>query len=1465
MLQFKRFDLKTGKDLTDFNPEGDSHSERLRQRTPRVKSVENCYLEKWLQTHRIEPQSLYVANFYNGVNDSDRLRLEARGKYLICTSGKSGYFTDRATAELIAKGDSSRGIQPIYADGKRSAHNAVAYGSLVVSDGKAATQTTSGNTRILIIDDEQRSSGSAPLKDRDGREIPAKELAHLYDKMGDGTMLGSTELLRGLLLDKEVLLAIDRGLQQSSEGITDDKLGDLGKWSNGAFEDRYDPDLAKKLLAEFKRTGRISDDSVDLQTAQTIEKKIDRFARNAVLQFRAATPDLPGIAKGTVTTSSWCERLGVDAIVSTNDIKGDDGRLKQPGIIELDSFWWVNRKIKAEYSNQSVGAQVKGTIPDATLNELNPMMAAKASELADVAIDNWQVAAKFVAKEEARRDREVVIDKPEGIDGVEDDEPRNNRATLAALLGADEYGQLCQLTNISRQLNKSNRSDWVDVATSGIVVPAAIAQHHSKLEPWEICNRDLPHGAIVAYYRSPFPNVGAAAIAINNLEVLRDRDREAFAKQGVAYMNPWAAKHIAITDFDSDRNGLFVGYLANDNLPNQLRARLSHLPLTGEERYESGREVLAQIVYQADLERGKFPLSIKEFIEANAPDCKPLPIAKAKKADHPWHKGESLTQAIWRAWEITADNPTAKVANQSAILQSLASETVYIEPQQKIGLLKQIGAAYSKIPIEEIPSDEYLVERGLPPMQLVAKIEKIVRGSKQLDKLPLAERLAFAEQNLDNVNRLLKAYCDSAVAKNLQAAVDTPKSSVGIDEAIHSFGELIQYKSHKLRQNVKKPDVYLSRALPTNTQEPIGWAVEAANQFYKGGQQQQKLQEIESENLNKRFRSLMPITHNDAQKAIIDKFARQYRSCTKAIEQVENRLNQELPEDRQPTLTIVSSSGKSLIVQRLCDADVSKDSPVWNLSEGNCDTEFKIFRLEDNGKENYAVYLVNTSADKISIGYVTPESATTNNLDKYKIEGIDSKKHLSISNSTIEFHPPFVFENDVDAIFASADKVLSELEKSIPYGKRSQYASAAWHSSVGMGMAAKVFVDEISQHLDKVPPIALNLPTAAAIELRDGADLAIRFERDLHVSAISPDGSVRDLGLNTYGDSPLLAPGTVVAAKIVRPLAPKLRIQTDLGEFAVDAAPTISKIAIEDFTGNFAFDRRGKDIEVYFIGSSKRRIPIGKLGRELINQESKANLQSGSNLLKGTLSRDLNEKILEIQVRSLIDHQPVAKIDRGELIPLPDRSLLSEPQHSTVSSARRYSPTAGELRQLYQTSELAGDIAKMAEIKSLGVLLNDVYPNGDRAPDNFSHWVVEIPVPDALNHRSAEALPVASQGIDKSVARSLAPIHQRVSVSGVEEPHKNYQPNLGEVMRWCGSSDLAQNLEAKEIALDILQQLRSDFKANERNQSPSRDYSSPNVVVSNDVRSQMEEIVKEQATLVIPRVEIQRGDMDYER
>jgi hypothetical protein len=103
---------------------------------------------------------------------------------------------------------------------------------------------------------------------------------------------------------------------------------------------------------------------------------------------------------------------------------------------------------------------------------------------------------------------------------------------------ADHLNVLTGFNKINRELERYLRGERVDLAIRGIYVPSAMAQHHSQLEPWEVCNKDLPHGALVAYYRSPLPNVSAVAIAINNTEILKTADPEAYGKSGVAYLSP---------------------------------------------------------------------------------------------------------------------------------------------------------------------------------------------------------------------------------------------------------------------------------------------------------------------------------------------------------------------------------------------------------------------------------------------------------------------------------------------------------------------------------------------------------------------------------------------------------------------------------------------------------------------------------------------------------------------------------------------------------------------------------------------------------------------------------------------------------------------------------------------------------------------------------------------------------------
>ena len=137
MLQIERFDVKTGKPIQE-SLEG--------SRQPAIKQVEHAYLEHWLATNQIDAQ-LFVAKFYESVNDADRRRLAREGRHLVFSSGSDGHFTDAATAQLMTLG--SETVEPIYAGNRNSPHNMVAYGGLISSDGVAST--TLQSARILVI------------------------------------------------------------------------------------------------------------------------------------------------------------------------------------------------------------------------------------------------------------------------------------------------------------------------------------------------------------------------------------------------------------------------------------------------------------------------------------------------------------------------------------------------------------------------------------------------------------------------------------------------------------------------------------------------------------------------------------------------------------------------------------------------------------------------------------------------------------------------------------------------------------------------------------------------------------------------------------------------------------------------------------------------------------------------------------------------------------------------------------------------------------------------------------------------------------------------------------------------------------------------------------------------------------------------------------------------------------------
>ena len=885
--------------------------------------------------------------------------------------------------------------------------------------------------------------------------------------------------------------------------------------------------IALKAAEKSGVSGDFSTFFQEMSAADTAIAKAERqeeaLVRRSVVQFRAASPDLPGIAKGTMASSYWCERLGVDAIISSNDIKGDDGRLSAPGIKEVSNFW-INRKATAQYGQQSVGPQVKYCIPEATRLEINPQVQAQAEELAQVTGDFAALSQRYVEHKEKEQTRPYQ--------NLEDETSQTSRPDwLYDTLSADQYGQLADQANVVKGLTRYVQGEWQRLAINGTSVPSAMAQHHSQLKPWEVCNRDLPHGAIVAYYRSPFPNVGAAAIAINNTEIIKEQDREAFSKSGVAYLPPWTAKNIAITDFDGDMNGFFVGYQATAaDLPQQIRAELASVEaLPPAQQYEAGRALFERMQHQLDqgqesrITPDEHPLAVKEFTERNAPEVKPPEVVKQAKEKHPWPEEESHAAATWKAWGTTADNPIGKVANAGMSLQAQALEMKYTPVERKEALLKQVSGHCSKLLTQvdagevSIPDDDWLTAQDFPPYYR-ERIAHIVNSKNLLSRYKTPEqRQAFSETYLNAASDLFSEVANGPNAVNLQTAVDMAKSAKGIDQELHKFVVALQYKPDVFRQNKNNPEIYVGdNKMPTNTEEPIAWNVRTVNEHYSGAQLEERL--------HQEFQAVFPKTDNEQQKEQTKAIIKNYNSLMRKAVTGKSRQRQRRAEDQQPTLQVSVSEGRVLTLQNIQDAQ--GQLPIWRADGPQPDWTIRVKQEPSaSPKERFPAQLIfvdrkgTTQAERV--GYVSPESAIQHNLAQ-QLQRPGQK--LSVSALDVTMQVPWAQQNDTDLLFEQANRYIdSALAPPVgkePAAHRQEMAIALWRQSDGRHIVMKQFPEILRDRLAQVPEIAvarLQISREIAQRLIERSPHVIQFGKDSFlvkgseailpsVSVLKPDG-----------------------------------------------------------------------------------------------------------------------------------------------------------------------------------------------------------------------------------------------------------------------------------------------------------------------------------------------------------------------
>jgi hypothetical protein len=1416
MLKFAEFDIKTGRPILQYDPITDGQ-------TQSYKEVDIAYLQHWLKTRGLERAPLYTADFYQGINPSDNERLLKQGKHVIFTGGTSGkyvsaYFTDAATAIAILIGNERE--PPLYELGDKSAHYAVAYGSLPISDCYKDAIVKGGNGRsILIVDDEAQSVGSVPLTDRDGK--PVKDVRDLLGLMGDGTMLLPTGLMRELLLEKEVSAIIRRGINRTDRDLNAE-LGVVGEWLDEVTGNEVEDKLVALVAAEYRANGRIGTSHVHVDTARTINRLLDKAASESVIQFRAAITDTEGMFKGMMKTSKWCERLGVAAIVSKNCIKGNGVDLDTVGILELNkgSTLWVGRKEVATWGEQSVGMQVKICIPTATERELNPIALAKAGRLTEIAVDPYLLGQKYIEDDRRKKSNlAIVIDDNGEVSGQV-----RQKDALADLLALDVNGELTQMPTIQRRLTEALRTSWIDAATSGVEVPSAVAQHHGKLDVWEICNRKLPHGAVVAFYRSPVPNVSAFAFGVNNLD-LKDVDPESYNKRGVVYVNPWTAKEIAISDFDGDRFGQFVGYVAKN--PNTFIAALRDVVAAYESpsrRYEAFHAAMAQsIELGMDFEHSIFPLSVAELAVATSLEHRPQQIKKAAKEPHRWNRSQNqpISDAIFTAWTNVANNPISKVANLGMNLQMLAQNAINTPANEKAALLHNVGIAFTKL--KNIPSDDTLINAGLPALDFANRIDRVKVLSKELPlQKATPESAQLITQGLAAVATILKDYAEYPIASQLQVAVDSLKSSNGINEDLFKFGLALCYQKNEVRAELKADWVYstdkspprgLSSVLPANTYEPIGEHVRAVNDIFESVLQAQRDIKIGRENLNAAFRQIVPLTHNPQDSSLVDGYVSQYRAARDILGVATARQNEQRFEDKQPTLTITSAnSGKTFEVHRTIQAQNKNGANghrVWEL-EPSQTYRFSIAKNPTTGADPYLVNLIDAQDNQIAIvGSTTPEMLEQGNFEIAKLDAAMKQRASVKLHGRVELHPPRTMINDTDRHKAVMTQVLANLKAAISPEREDAALSAIWYgnqstdrrvrnSSAGMSIATKILPARLGDYLGVKRLLDLGHVTEYGGILADSnTTLDLRIDNLIKkegagavpvASAILPDGSTVELG-SILKSAPPPSPGSIIAGTVTR----KVRdIDIMVGTQNRKVIPTaeLAAVGLIDRTpAKFAFQVSVRGVEVSAIYGDTTTV----LGTLVPKSRDRTDTIPSSN--EGSFERTLHTHQIEVHVREVVAHQSVSDILSGNPIELPDRDINPNlpPLHRPEPEPRppeRYLPNRAEIVSWYKAAVANHNADDTQYLIQIGQQLKTAYmgepfmqgqPPVETLPGDYHHATVTIAIED-------------KQRLD----------------SMRDRPPPSYHPTRADVVKWYKAA-VKVNADDTQYLMDLGTQLKTAY------------------------------------------------------
>jgi hypothetical protein len=1082
--------------------------------------IEHCYLEHLLRLNeKLDSAQLWTGKLYDGVNEGDLERLAQSGKHLILASGRTAYFADASTTELIAS--------QVY----RHPNDAIAYGSLPVSEAQSSSVKT-GKARILIIDDEAEARIIPPQVNNSG--VHQETLQSLVENLGDCYMLVS-------------------------------------------------PELADTVQAE----------------------------PNTPFQFRAGSPDLLGMLKGTCRVSQQCEALGIDAIVPLSSTKGH-GNTIQPGFYELEEFF-LSRKSDAQLREQKLGIQALVNLPEGTLAEISPKLKSEAERLAEIQQDPRKVVDLYIQSTERRlrKGREIEADL-----GEESEVNQAKSDWLCELLKEDHNYELLQHDRVQAKLQGFLAGEWEDIATGGVYVPQALAQPHPDLQAGEVCIPSMLHQERVAIYRSPVANVAAFDVFVNNIQTIQNQDPEAFEQQGVCYLNANDAKRLVI-DFDGDTVAI--------------------------------------------IRESEFPILVQEIIDKNRPEHKPIQVQKEQKIPRPWHEGQTYWQSLAAGALDAANNQVGLVANLGMTIESLRWEISYLPEAQKEQGLREIATHWQKLldaareKTFQIPTDQKLQQNGFAPYSFTETISSIVQTVRSLSSFPPEQRAETVQACLNQVQQILFNTL-SLVAVNLQRAVDAPKSARGIDEQYQTFAQQLSgYKQNLVIRNKKVPDLYQgNNVIPVNTQDPIGSMVRQANQYFKASQL--PVQD------RKHFKSIFPVV-SSTEFPEAQAFSEQYNALIRQGSQDMERSQTET----EPKLIVTSSlSGKQLEVGELLKVDPEQILTMWKEAKKGNPLDMLVIRNTELSSQLTEGYLAKIIVNGVSevVGTVSKET-----LEQQGIK-LSEQQKLIISKLNLEF----CLNTDKEIVakgFKQANRLLENFVQSIPQAERSDVAAYLWHNG-GQAACLKAFPQEVIKQLQiqtmKLNVVGLQFPNN---ELQGrvwlGESVPIRIALDDNPSSYNHNRAILQVGINNGGDrtwkylGPLgeaaqLPIGTEAQAKIHGVIA---KVSTSRGNELFIRNTESHDLAGQDWQGaaQMKFHRQGNRV----VASIEHEGTWKNLGT--LEKDSVARLRQQESSLKRAII-DSPSVLRDVQISAVPSLSAQVILDR-ETIQYPEHWRMAPKAQST--------------------------------------------------------------------------------------------------------------------------------------------------------------------------------------------------------